>query len=314
MISIQDVVYARYQVVDLGRAAEFMQHFGLLPSARTDKALYLRGYGENHHAYVAELGSENRSIGFALAAKSAEDLDRFAKEAGAPVELINEPGGGRRVVVTDPSGYKIEIVHGVERLAPVPMPRVQAVNFGGQRQRVNDLVRPAPGPSHVMRLAHVALHVKDIRASIAFYESRFGMKISDTYFIGDDKDKVVAAFLHCGLGAEVTDHHTVAMVELPKPGFDHISFEVLNWDDVMVGHHHLHELGKYKHTWGVGRHVDGSNVFDYWRDPFGNKVEHYTDGDSVNEHYPSSHSRFNPADPKTQLSVWGPPLGEDFMA
>jgi hypothetical protein len=104
------------------------------------------------------------------------------------------------------------------------------------------------------------------------------------------------------------------MVELPKPGFDHVSFEVLNWDDLVVGHHHLLDLGKYKHSWGIGRHVDGSNVFDYWRDPFGNKIEHYTDGDSVNDHYPSSHSRFNPADPKTQLSVWGPPLGDDFMA
>ncbi len=314
MISVQDVVFARYQVPDLDRADEFMQNFGLLPGVRTDNVLYLRGYGPNHHTYVAEFGPENRCIGFALAAASVEDLDRLSKETGAPVELINEPGGGKRVVLTDPSGFRVEVVHGIEAVTPLPIPRVQAVNFGGQRQRINDVVRPKPGPSHVMRLAHVALHVKNIRESIEFYKSRFGMAISDTYYLGEDKDKMIAAFLRCGLGKDLTDHHTVAMVEIPKPGFDHISFQVVNWDDLVMGHHHLSDAGKYKHSWGIGRHVDGSNVFDYWRDPFGNKIEHYTDGDIVNDDYPSSHSGFNPADPKTQLSVWAPPLGDDFMA
>ena len=31
--------------------------------------------------------------------------------------------------------------------------------------------------------------------------------------------------------------------------------------------------------WGVGRHVLGSQVFDYWRDPWGHTLEHWTDGD-----------------------------------
>ena len=32
-------------------------------------------------------------------------------------------------------------------------------------------------------------------------------------------------------------------------------------------------------AWGVGRHIMGSQVFDYWKDPFGNELEHWTDGD-----------------------------------
>ncbi|MGO9361681.1 MAG: hypothetical protein ACLP1D_29040 [Xanthobacteraceae bacterium] len=80
-----------------------MADYGLLPSVRTDDALYLRGYGPGHHIYVAERGAEARSIGFALAAKTAADLDKLSAETGAPVELINEPGGGKRVVLTDPS-------------------------------------------------------------------------------------------------------------------------------------------------------------------------------------------------------------------
>ena len=32
-------------------------------------------------------------------------------------------------------------------------------------------------------------------------------------------------------------------------------------------------------TWGIGRHILGSQIFDYWQDPWGDKHEHYCDGD-----------------------------------
>ncbi len=313
MISIQDIVYARYQVPDLDAAAAFMADYGLLPSVRTDDALYLRGYGPGHHIYIAERGAEARSIGFALAAKTAADLDKLSAETGAPVELINEPGGGKRVVLTDPSGFRVEVVHGIETLAPVPTRRVLPFNLVGQHQRLNETVRPERGPAHVMRLGHVALYVADLGASIDFYSRLLGMKVADTYYMGEESNRM-AAFLRCGLGEEFTDHHTVAMVQLPKPGFDHISFEVLDWDDLMLGHDHMRGTGKYRHSWGVGRHIDGSNLFDYWRDPFGAKVEHYVDGDIINDGYQMSHSLFDPTDPSRQLSVWAPPIGTDFMS
>ena len=82
----------------------------------------------------------------------------------------------------------------------------------------------------------------------------------------------------------------------------------------MLGHDHMRQTGKYKHSWGIGRHIDGSNISDYWRDPFGAKVEHYVDGDVINDAYKSPHSRFDPSDPAKQLSVWAPPMGSDFMA
>jgi hypothetical protein len=49
-------------------------------------------------------------------------------------------------------------------------------------------------------------------------------------------------------------------------------------DDLMAGHDHLKAAG---HTaeWGVGRHFLGSQVFDYWLDPWGHTLEHWTDGD-----------------------------------
>ena len=35
----------------------------------------------------------------------------------------------------------------------------------------------------------------------------------------------------------------------------------------------------YFRSWGIGRHIQGSQIFDYWRDPDGFLVEHFTDGD-----------------------------------
>jgi hypothetical protein len=46
----------------------------------------------------------------------------------------------------------------------------------------------------------------------------------------------------------------------------------------MAGHTLLKDAGRTP-EWGVGRHILGSQVFDYWRDPWGHTLEHWTDGD-----------------------------------
>ena len=50
----------------------------------------------------------------------------------------------------------------------------------------------------------------------------------------------------------------------------------------MLSHDHLTKKG-YEPWWGVGKHVLGGQVFDYWTDPAGFTVEHFTDGDMFNE-------------------------------
>ena len=34
--------------------------------------------------------------------------------------------------------------------------------------------------------------------------------------------------------------------------------------------------------WGLGRHVLGSQVYDYWSDPWGRVHEHWADSDRLN--------------------------------
>jgi hypothetical protein len=51
---------------------------------------------------------------------------------------------------------------------------------------------------------------------------------------------------------------------------------------VFIGHEYLKSKGKYEHMWGIGRHLLGSQIYDYWADPWGRVHEHWTDSDRLN--------------------------------
>ena len=69
--------------------------------------------------------------------------------------------------------------------------------------------------------------------------------------------------------------------------FGHAGFEVTeSVDDLMAGHFHLKTLDRYQHEWGIGRHLLGSQMYDYWRDPQGFTLEHWTDGDLLDASVP----------------------------
>ena len=84
---------------------------------------------------------------------------------------------------------------------------------------------------------------------------------------------------------------------------------MLDWDDLSCGNQFLKQKNR-RHSWGIGRHVQGSQIFDYWLDPAGNKVEHWTDGDLVNDRYAVGHEPLTP----DALAQWAPPLSPDFLA
>ena len=65
-------------------------------------------------------------------------------------------------------------------------------------------------------------------------------------------------------------------------GLNHVSFEVQDMDDVFMGHQHMRDIGKYEHMWGIGRHLLGSQVYDYWADPWRRVHEHWADSDRLN--------------------------------
>jgi catechol 2,3-dioxygenase-like lactoylglutathione lyase family enzyme len=311
VIAVEDVAFVRVRAPDLDLMESFLSDFGLSRVTRTETALYVRGCGPEPVVHITERG-EAQHVGFALRVASRADLETVAAHVGLPVESRTEPGGGFVLKLIDPDGNQVELVHGIAPIEGAASRKPHPLNPALDRTRHNQTIRNEAKSSHVQRLGHVALHARDFGGMMSFYCDMLGMKVSDSYYAGEP-GKVMAAFLHCGLGEKFVDHHSVALIGDGRTGFDHFAYEVLDFDDLMMGNRYLIEKGRWQHSWGVGRHRDGSQIFDYWRDPFGNKIEHWTDGDLVNDAYQSSNSPFSPELAAEQLSQWGPPLTPDFM-
>ena len=281
MIKVRDIAYVRFGAPDLEGMERFLLDFGLAVSQRDERALYARGTDGAPFIHVTEPG-EVGFRGVAFEARSAEDLAAVAALEGASgIEVLEGPGGGQRVRLQDPDGYTVEVVHGREALEPLGLPAPAVVNRGSQRLRHGDLHRVERGPAPVKRIGHAVVRVADYRRSAAWYQEHFGFVSSDDVYLGE-QDNIITSFLRCDLGEEYTDHHTLLCIGVGEPGFDHAAFEVEDLDAVMVGHDHLAAAG-YDHHAGVGRHILGSQIFDYWRDPWGHVLEHFADGDLLND-------------------------------
>ena len=77
----------------------------------------------------------------------------------------------------------------------------------------------------------------------------------------------------------------------------------------MAAHEHLAARG-WQLDCGVGRHLLGSQIYDYWRDPAGFRVEHYTDGDVVNHEHQATVFSGTAA----ETTQWGMAPAKEFFA
>ena len=311
IIRVADIAWGRIRSPDLDKQEEFLTRFGMIRSARTDTALYMRGTTSSHHIHVTELGDPG-FVSLAFRASSEDDLHKLAAEAegASSVEDIDEPGGGKRVRLTEPNGYTIEVVHGVEEVAEIPIER-HAYNFGNidKYKRAGELWRVDKGPARVMRIGHGVLGTTKLEESTAWVRKHIGLIASDEVFVEGDKDKVIASFNRIDAGEQFVDHHVFLYVGNEKAGLNHISFEVPDFDDVMMGHEHLRDTGDYDHVWGIGRHVLGSQIYDYWKDQWGRVHEHWADTDTLNNAYGT---RYVPAEEGLN-SQWGEPAPMEFI-
>jgi catechol 2,3-dioxygenase-like lactoylglutathione lyase family enzyme len=271
-----DVAHVRFTAPDLGRMRDFLVEFGLTEVPGPDGALYMRGAGPAPFLHATAQGDAGfAGLGVRLA--SLADLDRLAEAEHLEIEPLNAPGGGRVVRLRDPDGYLVEAVAGQTEAAPLPLGDAPIWNSARAYDRRRATKRIAAGPAQVLRLGHGVLNVSNFRASEAWYKDRFGFITSDEIAVSPEFS--IGAFLRCDRGPALTDHHSLFLMQAPSgPGFNHAAFEVADLDDLMRGHAHLAAAGR-EPAWGVGRHLLGSQVFDYWRDPWGHKLEHWTDGD-----------------------------------
>lgn len=299
VIRIEDIAHVRYAAPDLKAMREFLEDFGM-EVFEDHGRLYGKGSDGRPFVHVTEPG-EAKFLAVGFRAQSRADLEVLAAHEGVAVEPLGEPGGGAIVRLTDPDGYSVEVVAGQTNSEPGALLPDQPVNTASAKPRFRQTVRLEPAPAHVRRIGHAVLKVSDFRRSEKWYKDRFGFLTSDE--VEAAKDVPLGAFMRCDRGDKPADHHTLFLAQLPgELGILHAAFEVANLDDLMLGHQHL-KAKKREAAWGVGRHIMGSQVFDYWKDPFGNELEHWTDGDL-----------FTAADPPQKLPMsallavqWGSP-------
>ncbi len=269
-----DVAHVRFAAPDLDRMERFVSDFGLQPF-RERCLLYAHGSGPAPFVHVTEVG-EPGFLALGLVAQSLDDLQELAAREGVPVAASPHPGGGMMAALRDPDNYLVEIIANQDVRPAASLPASYGWNDAREKARIRAAKRVAPGPATVVRLGHVVLGVSDFRVSEAWYKERFGFITSDEIVAPDGT--AIGAFLRCDRQDQLTDHHSLFLIQGRGAAFNHAAFEVVDTDDLFVGHDWLRTAGWQAH-WGIGRHVLGSQIFDYWRDPWGHTLEHWTDGD-----------------------------------
>jgi len=307
VIRIADIAYLRFGRTDLARARRYFTDFGLHVIADTGTALYFRGVLSQHHIVIVERTPADAFLAVGLKAGCAEDLERLATHHGLSTAERDEPGGGQVVHLLDPAGVRVEVVHGLEQVAPLPHRPPRRFNSPTEKRRIN---RPQPAvaqPAEVFRLGHLVQQRQEFIRNANWYVTNFGLIASDVEILPDTREPVLA-FLRCDRGADPADHHTLVFASGPSDVYDHAAFEALDLDAIALGGEWLQRQG-WVQNWGIGRHVLGSQLFNYHFDPSGFSVEHYADGDVFDATYPT---RFHESG-KEGLYQWGPDLPAHFI-
>ncbi|GAA3624997.1 VOC family protein [Nonomuraea rosea] len=309
VIKVADLAWLEFEKTDLDRAEAFARDFGFAVASCTPDTLYLRGTLPGAQCVVVRRGPRSRFLGPAFRAAEAADLGRLAATTGSDVRELGELGGGRVIELRDPSGFPVRVVHGVTDLPPLPEQHPLTLNVGVDPRRINRAQRPAREPARVQRLGHVVLETRMFERALGWYLNTLGMIVSDFLFLDDQRDRgPTMAFLRCDRGGDPADHHTLAMHLGPGVGYVHSAYQVADLDAVAAGGEYLADRG-YRRVWGIGRHAQGSQIFDYWRDPDRLMVEHFADGDLFDCTVEPGWAPMS----ATGLAQWGPPVTRDFL-
>jgi catechol 2,3-dioxygenase-like lactoylglutathione lyase family enzyme len=305
VIKVAGLAWLEFEKPDLEAAERFAVDFGFAVADRTPQALVLRARWDGPACIVVRRGARARFVGPAFRAAAQDDLGRLSRVTDADVSPHR---GGSAVTLTDPSGFTVRVVHGVPDLPALPERNPLPLNFGTQSTRINATQRPVRRPADVQRLGHVAIATTRFQAALNWYLDHLGLIVSDFLYLDGQRERGPAmAFIRCDRGSEPTDHHTLAMALQPQTGLLHSAYQVTDLDEVAASGEYLRERG-YRHAWGIGRHIQGSQIFDYWRDPDRLMFEHFADGDMFDCSLEPGWAPLS----VSGLAQWGPKATREF--
>ncbi len=326
IIKAIDVQYCTLQCPDLDIQEQFLIHFGMHTVEKTDEMLLMKGDGPQPFIEKV-LKGEKKFISNAFLAASMQDLEKISKtDSFSDIEELSTPGGGFVSKGKDLDGFGVEVVFGIKELEKTS--ETIPTNEGRTVNRVNQMKRFIKGSyPRILRFAHCGLNAINPLESFEWYQQHLGLLATDKLFMGDPKDSetpLFGIFSRLDKGMDPADHHTLFFLSAPflsegKPVMNHVSFEMFNIDDVFTGYEMLDskkEEFNYFQEWGIGRHYQGSQLFDYWRNPFGQTHEHQTDGDMFDNTFPTRELNVQKDEiglgNEPNESQWGPAISNTF--
>ena len=254
------VAHVELVVTDLDAAREFyVGRLGLVPTAETGDALYLRGLEERlHHsrrpAPRARAAARPRELPCPQPGRPRVDLE-LVRGAGVRactfVEGV-ELGQGPAVRVHDPLGFPLEFFYEMEHVECL-------------LQRY-DVYRGA----RITRIDHVNLYVPDAAQAYEYYR-QLGFRCSE-FIAADSDERLVAAWLY-----RKQTVHDVALTTGRGPRLHHIAFTTAETSaitvlcDMLAGARRESVIER-----GPGRHGVSNAFFVYLRDPDGHRIELFT--------------------------------------
>ena len=284
-------------VPDLAEEARFLGTFGLRVQ-RDDTMLRLRAADSDHVWAVILQDFEKKGLTYVSLGCYESDYETLCRQArdagGVPAEPHPQgPAGG--FWFRDPDHNLIQIV-----VAPKTMPDSKSKMAD---MNIPSNVRGAPARSAARhaaptRLTHMALFTSDVTRSVDFYTRAVGVRLADRS--GD-----IIAFTY---GRHGSDHHLLAFLHGGRGGLHHSSWDVPSVEELGLGNTQMRAAGYTRH-WGPGRHVLGSNYFNYVKDPFNQWWEYSAHIDYIEKNADWTVANFSDED---SLYLWGPDMPEEF--
>lgn len=309
VIKVVDIAWLEFEKPDLPRAEAFARAFGFSAAQRGPEEIQLRGALAGTPCVIVRHGPRTRFARVAFRAGDEADVLRLADRCGTRARPLPDSLGGVSVDLIDPSGMPVRVVAGMHELPVLPSQQPHTFNFGDHAPRINAGQRPARVPARVQRLGHLVVQTTKYLETLDWYLDNLGMVVSDFLFFPGQRERgPTMSFIRCDRGSTPTDHHTLAVALGPANRYVHSAYQVSDLDALAVGGEYLRERGYFR-SWGIGRHIQGSQIFDYWRDPDGFLVEHFADGDLFDNTVEPGWAPFA----ASGLAQWGPAATKDFL-